>query len=536
MRAETGELWGGAGQGDSSDGSDADEELPSLAEMTAPLAAMVGGVIQRTGAAASSAREKVAPVLRPVLQTVKGRVAELSRRAGLNPAGPDFAAFAAALPAGQPPEWAAESAGAATARAELHAASDDLRSLAELQRAKLARLAYSLPQQLGAPRAAALRRAVAVASAKVDAVAAELAGDSAAEFAAEVGPADDDGDAAAAALPGAGALRAASEGRQRQSQRHLLAFEHRLASLEATGGADGASPGRGGGEAAALAAQLAEAERSLREIDSAAAFELEQELWRCGLRGEKLKAKVAEEVSMLREQWQEHKLRLQAAAREERSDRAARRSSLTSYATHAAHAAADEAARFIEAAAEAALADLGAAAIGALLSAARRLQQQHWLATAPGTAAAADTEGDAPLRFLGEMSALYDSLSRQIRREVRIVCGMYRAALADVLSAASAAAMAAAAAATAAAAAAGGGGSGAAAGGEAESEAERAAARAARVAAFGGRLAPKALEVLQELGAAAESVVPLAQTVAVEQLLEVQLRPAAAAARRSRRG
>ena len=36
MRAETGELWGGAGQGDSSDGSDADEELPSLAEMTAP--------------------------------------------------------------------------------------------------------------------------------------------------------------------------------------------------------------------------------------------------------------------------------------------------------------------------------------------------------------------------------------------------------------------------------------------------------------------------------------------------------------------
>ena len=193
----------------------------------------------------------------------------------------------------------------------------------------------------------------------------------------------------------------------------------------------------------------------------------------------KAAAKVAEEVAMLREQWQEHKLRLQAAAREERSDRAARRSSLTSYATHAAHAAADEAARFIEAAAEAALADLGAAAIGALLSAARRLQQQHWLATAPGTAAAADTEGDAPLRFLGEMSALYDSLSRQIRREVRIVCGMYRAALADVLSAASAAATAAAAAAaTAAAAAAGGGGSGA-----ADAECRRGAAAAAGGAA-----------------------------------------------------
>ena len=50
--------------------------------MTAPLAAMVGAGAAAVGAAASSAREKVAPVLAPALRTLGGRVAELSRRAG----------------------------------------------------------------------------------------------------------------------------------------------------------------------------------------------------------------------------------------------------------------------------------------------------------------------------------------------------------------------------------------------------------------------------------------------------------------------
>ena len=406
---------------DSSDGSDADEELPSLAEMTAPLAAMVGGVIQRTGAA-DSAREKVAPVLRPCCR----RSREESPSSAAAPASTPRAPISP--PSRQRCRRAASRVGGGergrrhrACRAPRRVGRPALVGGATTSQARAAGVLATPAARCAARRRA--RRAVAVASAKVDAVAAELAGDSAAEFAAEVGAAaDDDGDAAAA-LPGAGALRAASEGRQRQSQRHLLAFEHRLASLEATGGADGASPGRGGGEAAALAARWRRRSGRCGRLIRRRRSSSSRSCGAAALRGEKLKAKVAEEVAMLREQWREHKLRLQAAAREERATvpRAApashrtRRTPPTPPPTRPRGSSRRRRRRRRR-----------PRRCGDWRAAGRRPSPPAATGSRRPGPPPPPTPSDAPLRFLGEMSALYDSLSRQIRREVRIVCGMYR--------------------------------------------------------------------------------------------------------------
>ena len=164
------------------------------------------------------------------------------------------------------------------------------------------------------------------------------------------------------------------------------------------------------------------------------------------------------------------------------------------------------------------------------LSAARRLQQQHWPRLRPGPPPPPTPRATRP-SVPRRDEALYDSLSRQIRREVRIVWGCHRAALADVLCRF------------------GGGGGGRRSGdggsggggrrwkrrGGGRRGGERGGAGGGArgaVAAFGGRLAPKRSRSSgtrcrrRERGA-------LAQTVAVEQLLELQLQGAPPPPRRA---
>ena len=89
--------------------------------------------------------------------------------------------------------------------------------------------------------------------------------------------------------------------------------------------------GGGGGDSAPLhdavaaSADVATAERALRELDSSAAFELEQALWRGGLRGPALQARLQTELEALREQWREHKAHAERAAAEQYSQRSAKK-------------------------------------------------------------------------------------------------------------------------------------------------------------------------------------------------------------------
>ena len=63
--------------------------------------------------------------------------------------------------------------------------------------------------------------------------------------------------------------------------------------------------------------EVAAADQALRNLGSAAAFELEQVLWRGGLRGAALEARVASELEGLRAEWLLHKAEAEARMQEE---------------------------------------------------------------------------------------------------------------------------------------------------------------------------------------------------------------------------
>ena len=100
------------------------------------------------------------------------------------------------------------------------------------------------------------------------------------------------------------ALREAREARSKEVDALLRKHERRAEALRGTrmdkiptDGQDGMGESRGGPSCAALVA----AEKGLREVDSAAAFELEQELWRGGLRGEALQERLAQAEAIIKQ-------------------------------------------------------------------------------------------------------------------------------------------------------------------------------------------------------------------------------------------
>ena len=120
------------------------------------------------------------------------------------------------------------------------------------------------------------------------------------------------GDFVTSAVGACVALCEAREARSKEVDALLRKHDRRVEALRgtridqiSTDDPDGMN-GSGAGPASAA---LVAAEKGLREVDSAAAFELEQELWRGGLRGEALQERLKAELSSLRVEWLAHKAR-----------------------------------------------------------------------------------------------------------------------------------------------------------------------------------------------------------------------------------
>ena len=78
-------------------------------------------------------------------------------------------------------------------------------------------------------------------------------------------------------------------------------------------------------------AELAACEKGLKEGIAAASFELEQQLWGSGLRGDHLQARLRSEVDTLRSEWRARRARAEAKLEEEERKRSAERTGLAAY-------------------------------------------------------------------------------------------------------------------------------------------------------------------------------------------------------------
>ena len=150
-------------------------------------------------------------------------------------------------------------------------------------------------------------------------------------------------------------LRVAREARAKDAEHTLQTFERRIEALRATRseGTDGTSGALDVGglrmgpmdagsasvdhdEAVVHDPEVAAAERALRELETSAAFEFEQALWRGGLRGEALQARLQSELDALKGEWLEHKARAESTAIEETTRRVAKKKSLAAYVQQSA--------------------------------------------------------------------------------------------------------------------------------------------------------------------------------------------------------
>ncbi len=392
---ELGERFGEGGR--RVDGADADT-LPTLKQLAAPLVGIMGSALQRTasaGAAAATALKR------------RGSAAAAAASAAAS-AGHGAAAAAAAAaftqpietPLPPPPPSAGPGGGsvAQVAAAEVEAAEKAFRVACEV-------LTATLEQQreaLSASAAHIVNEAMGSARARVHLVFHQLgamvdhAGSSTRAFAAPAVRLDEDsatsGDVTAAGsaesstmlatgtVDACAALSDARDARMLEVEATLRACEKRIDALRSTrleasasliGSSNGIfAAGSSATEAAGTGqptfAEVMAADKALKELDTSAAFELEQALWRGGLRGAALQARVQLELDDLREQWREHRAKVEHAAVEDVRRREAQKKSLAAYVHRSmVDAATHSLSRLLEVAAAAA-GDLTATALRAL--------------------------------------------------------------------------------------------------------------------------------------------------------------------------
>ena len=282
-------------------------------------------------------------------------------------------------------------------------------------------------------------------------------------------------------------LRAAREARARDVDQALRACEKRLEALRATRLDASTNPppvgemelcATEGADARAthelsgtpLSADVAAADRALRDLDSSAAFELEQAYWRGGLRGGALQARVQHDLDELRAQWLEHKALAEANARDVARRRASQRANLAAQVHRSQlNAAAHTLARLVEgghvaggelaaialqalceralAANRAAACAVGAqrremglrglsscsAAASQSANAPAALRSSVGPAGKEGAAASAPPSDDAPLALVLEIGAAAEALATQLHAELSFLAASMRAARERVL-------------------------------------------------------------------------------------------------------
>eukprot|EP00900_Chrysochromulina_parva_P000851 jgi/Chrpa1/10767/Chrysochromulina_OHIO_Genome00021842-RA len=328
-----------------------EEPLPSLKQLAAPLLGIMGSALQRTASAGATA----ATALK---RRGSAAAAAASAAAG---AGHGAAAVAAAVafaqapgsPAPPPPPPAGIGGGsvAQLAAAEVEAAENAFRAASEVWTATLGQQREALPSSA----ARLVNQVLGDARARVESVSQQLRAEL--EHAGSRGrafwPAEPVSTSDEATAPGSAktatmltksavdacaALGEARDARVLEVEATLRACEKRLDALRSTRHEASASlggntilPKVSSDTDEPSSAEVVAADKALKDLDSSAAFELEQALWRGGLRGAALQARVASELNDLREQWREHRAKAEHAAVEEARQREAQKKRLAAY-------------------------------------------------------------------------------------------------------------------------------------------------------------------------------------------------------------
>ena len=421
-------------------GEDVDDDSEmSLKQLAAPLVGLVGKV-GKAGVAAASAIKRRGSAAAAAASAAAGE----GRGAAAAAAAAAFAQPPGTPPPPPPPSGSGGSTATQRAAAEVESAQRALRVACEPHTATLSQQRQALP----ASAASDVDAAMAAARARVNALGLQLGAEleqlaaSSRAFAnAPNGGANDDststlagshlnlpcacdvvaaeaaagvaaGVAAGAAVAGSAllatsavdacaALGEAREARALEVEATLRACEKRLGALRSTrcdAAASLANTTRDAtlpavGEQGGSSTEVAAADKALRELNSSAAFELEQALWRGGLRGAALQARVQQELDDLRQQWQEHRAAAEQTASDEARRREAQKKSLAAYvhrsmldaATHSLSRLADVLA--------AGAGDLAAIALRALHQRTVALQRAHAAAPEGGRGSYVDGDG-----------------------------------------------------------------------------------------------------------------------------------------------
>ena len=135
----------------------------------------------------------------------------------------------------------------------------------------------------------------------------------------------------ASSVDACAALREARKARVKEVEQLVKTYEKRVDALRATRLDEVPSGGASGGGDGNVQAELQAVEKGLKEVESAAAFELEQALWRGGLRGEALQERLNTELDALRNEWLDHKAKVEENAIEASRKRASQRVGLAAY-------------------------------------------------------------------------------------------------------------------------------------------------------------------------------------------------------------
>ena len=328
-----------------------EEELPSLREMAAPLVGLVGrgiGELRRRGTAAAAAAAAAYEDGGSAAAAARAAAALVAPPTHLEP-----------LPAGAAPPPNLNMSDMASCAPPLvsqhESAAASVAEAMQTLRATCAQHTASVATQREALSSAAAR-----AVQETIGIARERYGEASQQLGAEIAV-EEDGDGAGgesavdmlaaeaarhhrgratlggrllatSAVDACAALREAREACQKEAEQIVRKFDKRVEALRTTTLDELPSTWvkEATREGSAHTA-LAEAEKGLRDVDSAAAFELEQELFRSGLRGEALQARLRTELNTLRGEWIEHKAAVEASVEEEARTREAKRAGLAAY-------------------------------------------------------------------------------------------------------------------------------------------------------------------------------------------------------------
>lgn len=312
----------------SSNHEQSDEELLSLRQLAAPLVGLVGSALQCTAAASVAAAT-----------ALKRRASNDAVAAADGAAdGHDAAANAAAtafdtgpvtgLP---PPPQLSGGTAIQNAAAEAESAEQALQQAIAPHVESLGKLRAALP------RSALLRvdESTLVARERLQLVTRQLEESNASSVSASTIPGTDDASLANLAhcrclssVDACTALAQAREIRVLEAEATLRACQRRIDSLRSTkveaeaslAGVQRTCTSRSIRDSTsemhgpASSREVVAADRALKELDSTAAFELEQALWRGGLRGAALQARVESEIRALRDEWLDHRAKAEQSA------------------------------------------------------------------------------------------------------------------------------------------------------------------------------------------------------------------------------